>query len=52
MVDINGNMLKIYLATHNYPNEKIWIIRSHEDFQNIDDVIKNILISDVSHETI
>lgn len=38
--------LRLRLFKHKYPNVKIWIIKSHDDFMNLDNIIKNINIGD------
>ena len=36
--------LRLRLFKHKYPNAKIWIVRSHTQFQELDNVLKNIQI--------
>lgn len=36
--------LRFRLFRHKYPKAKIWVVRSHEDFNKLDGVIENIKI--------
>lgn len=36
--------LRFRLFRHKFPNAKIWIVRSHNDFEKIDEILKNIKI--------
>lgn len=36
--------LRYRLFRHKFPNAKIWIVRHHEDFAKIDEILKNIEI--------
>ena len=36
--------LRFRLFRHKFPNAKIWIVRSHEDFEKIDEILDNIKI--------
>ena len=36
--------LRFRLFRHKFPNARIWVVRSHEDFAKIDEVLENIKI--------
>jgi hypothetical protein len=36
--------LRLRLFKHKYPNTKIWVVRSHTEFDKIDEVIENLRI--------
>lgn len=38
--------LRLRLFRHCYPDKKLWIVQHHEDFEKIDEVIKNIQIAE------
>lgn len=38
--------LRLRLFKHKFPNNKIWIVRHHQDFANIDEVLKNITLGE------
>lgn len=38
---------RLRVFKHKYPNEKIWIVRHHDDFSKIDEIIKNTKLEEV-----
>lgn len=38
--------LRLRLFKHKYPNAKIWVVRHHDEFQKLDEVLNNIKIGE------
>lgn len=43
--------LRLRLFKHKYPNAKIWVVRSHTEFDNIDEVLKSLEVQNDLRET-
>jgi hypothetical protein len=36
--------LRFRLFRHKFPNAKVWVVRSHEDFEKLDEILENLKI--------
>ena len=42
--------MRLRLFKHCYPNEKIWVVRHHDEFMLLDEILRNIKIGESKNE--